>query len=140
MESSDRFFLLALSLPTSHVAYISAFTLRCLGQPRKFIFILEREDKLPSPSGTPYGSVYACLEINPNSLICVCLLFLLSLPTACSKNSPHAGSSNAAEKQALLVKTHLMHKSAPSIYSIPKAEEGWAPPCLMLPLPWPEQS
>lgn len=78
MESSDRFFLLALSLPSSHVAYIFAFTLRWLGQPRKFIFILEQEDMLLSLSCTPCGFVYACLEIKPSSVLCMFALSALS--------------------------------------------------------------
>lgn len=60
MESSDRFFLLALSLPTSHVAYIFAFSLRCLGQPRKFIYKNEARG-------------YAALSLLYSLQFCVCL-------------------------------------------------------------------
>jgi len=45
MESSNRFFLLCLSLPTSHVAYFFVLSLRCPGQLGKLFFcMLEWED------------------------------------------------------------------------------------------------
>lgn len=39
MESSNRFFLLCLSLPTSHVAYFFVLSLRCPGQLGKLFFL-----------------------------------------------------------------------------------------------------
>lgn len=78
MESSDRFFLLALSLPSSHVAYIFVLSLRCLGQARKLVFI-NWDERLccPLPPVLAYSSVYACpwlLYVALSTLSAHCLL------------------------------------------------------------------
>lgn len=58
---------------------------------------------------------------NKTKLPGLCMLLSLPcLPTACSKKSPCPGTSNATEKQTLLVRTHLVIKSTQSKYSIPK--------------------
>jgi len=69
---------------------------------------------LPSPSCSPLWFC-ACLSGNKIKLPILCMLRSLAcLPTACSKKGPRAGSSNAVEKQTLLVRTHHVHKSAQS--------------------------
>lgn len=77
---------------------------------------------LPSLS---YSPMVLCLFGSKTKLPGLCMfLSLPCLPAACSKKSPRAGSSNAAEKQTLLVRTHFVHKSTQSKYSIPKGKES----------------
>lgn len=79
---------------------------------------------LPSPSCSLLR-LCVCLFGNKTKLPGLCMLLSLPcLPTACSKKSPRAGSSNAAEKQTLLVRTHLVCKSTQTKDSIPAGEQS----------------